>query len=223
MLRSILFPEPEQNQHVIAVSIGSLLLVSAGSLATAPLLMPESYSWISNTTSESAAQGMSGAWLARFGFVVFGLAVIWIVISLRSVWARGAFLSHTVFGVLMVSTAAFSIRSWMHDAPYDPFEDFLHSFTATAMGFAFTFGVLARLLQRRKENQPGGFFDAVAIAVSTFIPLLMASFPETDGLLQRLIFLTAYLWYGREILHLRKWRLRLTAQTTTLAHLIWLC
>jgi len=49
---------------------------SAAALAAAPALMPASYSWISDTTSQSAAQGLSGAWLARLGFVLLGLSVM---------------------------------------------------------------------------------------------------------------------------------------------------
>jgi hypothetical protein len=37
------------------------LCSSAVALASAPALMPPTYSWISHTTSESAAQGVSGA------------------------------------------------------------------------------------------------------------------------------------------------------------------
>lgn len=67
------------------------------------------------------------------------------------------------------------------------------------MGFAFAFGVLVRLLQRRKNGEHGGFFDGIAIAAATVIPLLMVSMPTMDGLLQRLMFLTAYLWYGKQV------------------------
>jgi hypothetical protein len=54
----------------------ALYLVAILSLALAPLLMPAGYDWVRHTTSESAAQGLDGAWLARLGFVAFGLAVL---------------------------------------------------------------------------------------------------------------------------------------------------
>jgi TRAP-type C4-dicarboxylate transport system permease small subunit len=52
------------------------LVASALALALAPLLLPTSYSWVAHTTSESAAQGVPGSWLARVGFLVFGAAVL---------------------------------------------------------------------------------------------------------------------------------------------------
>ena len=45
-------------------------------LGVAPLVLPDGYSWIHDGVSESAAQGIAGAWLARLGFVLFGLAVV---------------------------------------------------------------------------------------------------------------------------------------------------
>jgi TRAP-type C4-dicarboxylate transport system permease small subunit len=77
----------------------ALYLVAILSLALAPLLMPAGYDWVRHTTSESAAQGLDGAWLARLGFVAFGLAV------------------------LMVATAAFSTRPWDPELPYSRVED----------------------------------------------------------------------------------------------------
>lgn len=124
--------------------------------------------------------------------------MLWLSSVFATVWARAAVWLHASFGVFMVATAAFSTRPWMAGAPFDPFEDGLHSFAATAMGFSFAFGVLARLLQRGKEGAPGRAFDAVAVAAATAIPLLMTQLPALDGLLQRLMFLTAYLWYGNE-------------------------
>ncbi len=177
-----------------------LLLLSAVALGVAPLLMPASYSSVANTTSESAAQGVEHAWVARLGFLSLGLAVLRLAAALRTSWARGPQWLHIAFGVLMTATAAFSHRSWVAGARFDPVEDVLHSFTATAMGFAFSFGVLARLLQRGRQREPGRALDAVALVVATVIPLLMARFAGLDGVIQRLMFLVAYLWYARETL-----------------------
>jgi hypothetical protein len=186
------------------LGVVALLVISAVSLAVAPLLMPASYSSIANTTSESAAQGVEYAWVARLGFFAFGLAVLWLAVALRKSWARGAQWLHMAFGVLMTATAAFSHRSWVAGAQFDSVEDVLHSFTATAMGFAFSFGVLARLLQRGRQGEPGRALDAVALVAATVIPLLMARFAGIDGAIQRLMFLVAYFWYAREALLLRQ-------------------
>lgn len=52
-----------------ALATSIALATSMALLALAPLALPESYSWIELGTSESAAQGVEGAWVARAGFV----------------------------------------------------------------------------------------------------------------------------------------------------------
>jgi hypothetical protein len=98
----------------------------------------------------------------------------------------------------MVATAAFSHRPWAEGVPFDAIEDGLHSLTATVMGFAFSFGVLVRLLQRSPAEKGGRLLDVAAVAAATFIPLIMVTQPTMGGLVQRLMFGVAYLWYGKE-------------------------
>ncbi len=57
------------SRRCAAVGVIALLVVSAVALAVAPVLMPAGYDWVAHTTSESAAQGVAGAWVARLGFV----------------------------------------------------------------------------------------------------------------------------------------------------------
>ena len=199
-MKSLLVPKTTQNNKLTFFGVLLLLIFSATSVFVAPVFMPDSYSWLSNAISESAAQGVQGAWIARFGFLSFGLAVLWLSISLRAIWARGAYWMHLAFGIFMVSTAAFSHRPWLDNVPFDSFEDVLHSFTATGMGFAFSFGVLARLLQRGMNDKPKRIFDVIALLTATFIPLLMNYWSSMGGIAQRLLFLVAYLWYGNESL-----------------------
>lgn len=181
-----------------AFGIGGSLLVSGAALASAPLLMPEPYSWLSHTTSESAAQGLEGAWLARFGFLAFGLAVLWLASHCQGRWGGWATLSHGSFGVLMLATAVFSHRPFLPGQPFDAFEDALHSGAATAMGFAFAFGVLMIALTRRRHVGGIRVLDAAALAASVAIPLGMLVWTGVGGLLQRAMFLIAYVWYATE-------------------------
>jgi hypothetical protein len=173
---------------------------SALALALAPLLMPDSYSWVSHTTSESAAQGVSGAWLARLGFLVFGLAVLWLAAFAGARWGRWDRLFHGMFGVLMAATAAFSHRPFEPGIMFDRTEDLLHSVTATAMGFAFAIGVVAVMVSRPGRLTSRHALDAAALVASVVIPLSMVAWSRNAGLLQRSMFLVAYLWYGTEAL-----------------------
>jgi hypothetical protein len=96
------------------------------------LLMPESYSWYAHTTSESAAQGVPWAWVARSGFFVFGLAVLGVAVRARRRWPPVGTAAHATFGLLMCLAGAFSSRSWEVAAVYDSVEDVLHSIAAPA-------------------------------------------------------------------------------------------
>jgi hypothetical protein len=176
-----------------AILVG--LALSALALTLAPLLMPDSYSWIVNTTSESAAQGVSGAWLARLGLGTFGLAVLALAWS-HPLWSPAARYAHIGFGVLMTVTAVASTKPWVAGIPFDTAEDQIHSFAATAMGFAFAFGIVAVVLGNRGSRRPIRALDVIAILASIFIPLSMTVLPEYAGILQRLMFVVAYVWYA---------------------------
>lgn len=171
------------------------LALSALALALAPMLMPDSYSWIVNTTSESAAQGVSGAWLARLGLGAFGLAVLALAWSHKS-WVPAAKYSHLGFGFLMLVAAVASARPWIDGSPFDVAEDQVHSIAATAMGFAFAFGIFAVVLGERRSGGPIRPLDLIAISASVAIPLAMTALPELAGLFQRLMFVVAYVWYA---------------------------
>jgi len=172
-------------------------------LGLAPLIMTESFSWVAHTTSESAAQGLSGAWLARLGFFVFGLAVLWLASMAGEQWGRWATISHRAFGFLLLAAAVFSHRPYEASVPYDATEDLLHSISATAMGFAFALGVLAVMVGSDRVNIRRRVLGFVAIGASVVVPLGMAALPDRAGLLQRAMFLVAYLWYGSEALGIR--------------------
>jgi len=186
---------PDRLQSKIIVAS---FIVSATSLFLAPPLMPEPYSWITHTISESAAQGVDGAWLARFGFTMFGLAVIWLATVERHRWGRLGSAVHGAFGVSMFAIALFSHRPFQEDVPFDVVEDTVHSAAATAVGFAFAFGVLAVALRLRHAGGGVRFRDVVALMASVVIPMGMTVWPELAGLLQRGMFLIAYVWYLSE-------------------------
>ncbi|MCC7077916.1 MAG: DUF998 domain-containing protein [Acidimicrobiia bacterium] len=193
---------PDRDPFRLDPAVGVLVLLGASvlALAIAPLAMPDSYSWVSNTTSESGAQGVPGAWVARLGFLFFGLAVIWLDVLARKEWRQPGAALHMVFGVCMVVVAAFSVRPWDPDAPFDATEDLMHSVAATTMGFAFASGVVAVALRRNDGRPRFTALDVVAVGAAVLIPLSMATWGDVDGIPQRAMFLVAFTWYGWEAL-----------------------
>ena len=184
----------------VAYLVLLMLLCSVLALLYAPVLMPASYHWLAHTTSESGAQGLEGAWLARLGFFLYGFAVLLLALALRHHWGRAAFVMHAAFGVCMIGNAAFSSRSWLAGLPFDAMEDLLHSLMSNMVGTAFSLGVLAVLFQRRKTERLAIAFDLAAIATAIFISLAMLHWSGIDGLIQRIMFAVAYVWYAKEAL-----------------------
>jgi hypothetical protein len=174
------------------------LCASAALLALAPAAMPAGYSWMAHTTSESAAQGVQGAWVARLGFLLFGLSVLLLAAANRRHWGAAGSMLHGLFGILMVATATFSSRSWVEGAPFDATEDLLHSVTATGMGFAFAGGAVAVWIGDRHLCGFRRGVTLLAVTASVVLPLGMVRWPDIAGVLQRAMFAIAYLWFGTE-------------------------
>lgn len=177
-----------------------LLLALASSqllLALAPLALPASYSWIELGTSEAAAQGVAGAWVTRAGFVLLGLAVLGVCVARHRAWQPLATGLHGCFAVGMVLVAVYSHAPWEAGVPYVQLEDRLHSVFASLVGFAFITGVATTLAVREPRTRLTVAGDAAALAVTLVVPLLMGS--SVWGVLQRLMFLTAAVWYAAEL------------------------
>jgi hypothetical protein len=170
------------------------LFASAILLLLSPLAIGNDYSVLSHTTSEAAAQATPGAWVARSGFLLFGLSVVGLSIVQRK-WSSTARWIHRAFGVLMVAAAVYSHRPFVEGVAFDQVEDALHSVAATGMGFAFAAGVLVVGWSRIPRWR---VFDMIALAAALLIPLGMAVIGDWAGLLQRVMFAIAYIWYGME-------------------------
>lgn len=176
-----------------------LLTISLLLLAMAPLFMPEGYSVVSHSVSESASQGVTGGWIARLGLALMGVAVLALSWLKRDPWGRWATGAHVLFGVGMILTAAFSHAPWDGSEP-DILEDTLHSVASFLVGASFIVGV--SLLGVRRQRA-GAFrsFDAIAVGVAVLVSLTMA-LTSAPGLVQRVMFLVAFVWYAGEALTL---------------------
>jgi hypothetical protein len=179
---------------------GAVLVVLAASLVcvtVAPVLMPGSYSIIEHSISESAAQAVEGAWLARAGLLLFGLGVLALAGAAGDRWGLWGRIAHRGYGVAIVSTATFAHMPW-ENVPYDAFEDLLHSIGSFVVGLSFVAGVI--FVGVRRHNPPAWMrvFDGLAVVASVVIPMLMFSVDGYAGLVQRIMFLIAYGWYGLE-------------------------
>ena len=174
-----------------------LLATSAMAVVLAPLLMPESYSVIEHSVSESAAQGVEGAWLARLEFILLGLGVLSCVSLAGDRWGLWGRTAHRLYGVSMLGTAAFSHRPWL-DVPFDAFEDFLHSATANGVGFGFSVGVILVSLRRGPGRMSIRAFDVLVVIAAVGISMMVVNSTGMAGLAQRTMFALGYVWYAGE-------------------------
>jgi len=184
-------------RRTTAAAILLLLAASLLAVAFAPILMLDSYSIIEHSVSESAAQGVEGAWMARVGFLCLGLGVLLCAQLAGSRWGLWGRAAHRLYGVSMLGAAAFSHRPWL-DVPFDATEDYLHSASANAVGLGFTVGVLLVALRRGRGEVAARVFDWTAIAVAMGFSMLMFNVDGIAGLVQRIMFLIGYAWYGAE-------------------------
>lgn len=195
---------PEQaalDEHRLrrAIPAAGLLVLAASAVCVglAPLLMPESYSIVEHSISESAAQRVEGVWLARAGLALLGLAVIVLASAAGSRWGLWGRVAHRAYGVAMIGTAVFAHMPW-EDVPYDEFEDFLHSVASYAVGLTFVVGVIVVSTERLRGALRARAVDAVAILASIVIPMIMFNVTGVAGLVQRVMFAIAYVWYATE-------------------------
>ncbi len=186
-------PPDRRWRTVLLAALSSAVLL----LALAPLALPPSYSWVELGTSEAAAQGVEGAWVARMGFVVFGLAVLGVCVLRHAAWQPLATGLHACFGVGLLLVAVYSHAPWEAGAPYVELEDQLHSVFAAIVGFSFITGVATTLVVRRPRTRASLVGDVAALLVAATVPLLMAA--PVWGVLQRFMFLTAAAWYAAEV------------------------
>lgn len=199
------------------------LLISAVAFALAPLLMPPTYSWIAHTLSQAASQGLQGGWLARLGFLIGGMTMLRLAWPDVVDWAPLPRLLHRIAGAMTLAAVAFTDRSWDPHAPYDRVENIVHSAVATTISVSFTLGVLLVLQQKRQRHGRIPVFEVGVIAIQVLLPPLMLIWPGWTGVIERLMFSAAYLWYGREVLRCGDLSLRvpdLSDAWARLAHMV---
>lgn len=171
-----------------ATIILALLATSLVAVAIAPALMPDSYSWMEHAVSESAAQGVERAWVARLGFLLLGFAVLLLAGKAGRRWGVWGRSVHRVYGISMIAAAAFAHSPW-EDVPFDEFEDSLHSIAASAVGFSFTVGVLIVSFRRGPAARPTRVFDKAAVIAALVLPMVMFNVTGIAGVVQRVLFL----------------------------------
>lgn len=164
--------------------LGIFILVSS----ILPLFSFEGYSILGNTTSHLGARGSPNAWIMNVVFGVLAIRSVRIIYTVRAPYIR---IFGTLFGLALFMTGVFRHAPLVEGIDFSGFQNAMHSVFASATGFSFFllslgYGIMCKGRQR---------VIAFAVAsVSIIIPLGMMGFSQFAGLLQRLMFVTAFLW-----------------------------
>lgn len=183
------------------LAVGACLLLAASALLVllAPRAMPRSYSWISNTISESAAQGVPRAWIARSGFVGLGSGAVLASLACSDFWGVAGSILVGAFGVLIMCTAWVSEKPWVAGVAYDINQARLHSIAAGTAGVLYTCGVVVVLLADDAAPLWLRAVTLVAALSAVVLPVAMALQPRRAGMYQRAMFGLCYAWLLLEV------------------------
>jgi len=153
-----------------------------------PFISFQGYSIISNTTSHLGAQGSPHAWIMNITFGLLGVMTLWIFITSK---IRFYQIIGSVFSISLIFTGVFRHSAFIEGYASRVLENQLHSVFATLTGTSFVILAFAHGLLSERKQRLGGFLLA---CIATIISISMMVFPDFMGIMQRLMFLSAFCW-----------------------------
>lgn len=165
-------------------------------LVGAHLLAPDSYSLVANTLSELGAQKYEYAWLARAGFIGFGVLLAWHfsgdLVHVQRFWAQAMLL--LLYGSSVALTGMFSAGPFETGVTFSEPEAFLHSIFATMAGVCLSGAIL---ISAWRAGTPRDRWKHIGVlAFVTVASALFGAFPEYQGVSQRLLWIGGLGWLG---------------------------
>ncbi len=174
-----------KNKKIISACCYSLFLAVAFGL---PFFSFPGYSILSNTTSHLASQGSPFAWVMDLVFVALGLMALVIAYDTK---VRYHQVIGGIFGLSLALTAFFPHAPLVTAVPVNLFQDQMHSVFASITGFSFTMLAIGHSIISRGWQR---FWGLIIADVAILISLGMMSLPAYMGLLQRMMFISAFGW-----------------------------
>jgi len=156
--------------------------------ALGPMYTARGYSPTTNVISELAAQNTPGNHFMATAFVFLGAALLYD--SLKEFHL--SLLPFMLFGAAFGAAGVFGHKPISEGVPYSVAFDTVHSILATASGVALTIGFVWQAIAASSSIQKG-IAAALALACTT-LPMLMLSFPQGQGLVQRVLYLLVFTW-----------------------------
>lgn len=162
-----------------------------GVMFVLPFFSAEGYSIIKHTTSELGAQLTPNSWVMNVTFI--GLGILCVV---EALFALNSYTWHLIilvlFGIGLLLSGLFRHMPIHPELPYSIREDELHSAASSLVGMSFTiFSFSSIFILTSKKNKIIAFLMGV---LATLISGFIFGLPNYAGLLQRLMFMTAFAW-----------------------------
>lgn len=176
----------------------ALLAGSIVCLAVAPFLLPDTYSWLAHTVSESGGQGVGWGWVVRIGVLMAACAGFLLVALAGRRWTAPARFFIRFYSAALIGVALLADGSWIEGHPYNEVEAFLHTFSAFWAAVGFALGVLLVSRKRTGVSPWVRSYDLLVVAATITIPVLMLAIVPYAGLLQRSLALLGYVWLFTE-------------------------
>ncbi|MFD1031379.1 DUF998 domain-containing protein [Metaplanococcus flavidus] len=169
----------------VSLLIFFLFLVVSNGMA---LFSFSGYSLLSNTTSHLGAKGSPNSWVMNSVFVALGTMAILVTFhtGVRYHQIVGA-----IFGLSLVMTGFFQHAPLIQSMSVNQLEDQIHSIFAGITGFSFTILAVDHTFISSGSQRTAGIIMAI---VAIVISLAMMNFPAIMGLLQRVMFVSAFGW-----------------------------
>lgn len=169
----------------ISLSIFVLFIVVSTGLA---FFSFEGYSILRNTTSHLGAQGSPHSWMMNMVFIALGTMSIWITYRSKIRYHQ---IVRAFFGISLLLTGLFQHAPLVEFVQADPLQDLMHSIFADTTGFSFTMLAIGHGIMSHGFQRSAAIIMAFA---SIIISIAMMAFPEIMGLLQRIMFVSAFGW-----------------------------
>jgi len=167
------------------------IIVFALTVLFGPVFTVKEYSVISNLISELGAQHTKNNFLMIGAFLVLGGLISGDGIR-KFRWSNFPFV---LFGVFMAVVGLFPHRPLDPSLEYNQLFHDLHGIMASVAGTSLTIGFIWKgFLERNLRERIICFYLAL---VAIFYPILMLSFPDYQGILQRFMYLQilAWMWF----------------------------
>ena len=163
------------------------------------MFVPPQYTWMTNTISDLAAQGLPNRWMMQLGFVGFGALLTGALVHkfVQTKQVSVADILILLYGVCVLSSGFFSAKPFLEGVSYSAQEHQLHSLFAQAAGVLFSIAILARLISSRnaQERTFHALFLILIIGTSMLFGLAKGGDLGVGmGVIQRVLYALGFFW-----------------------------